>query len=339
MLYVTCYMLYENPMSIIEVKNLSKTYEYYKKQAGLLNSLKSLFRREKLFTDAVKDINFSIQEGEIVGFLGPNGAGKTTTLKMLSGILYPSSGEATVLGHTPWKREKEFQMQFALVMGQKNQLWWDLPAMESFILNKEIYEIPDEQFQKTLNELTELLDIKDILDVPVRKLSLGQRMKAELVAALIHSPKVLFLDEPTIGLDVVSQNNIREFLKEYNKKKKTTIILTSHYMDDVEALCERVVIINYGKIIYDGALKKLTDEYANKKILEITFTEKISVNEIQDLGEVKEHQEKRVVLEVNKTDVKKIASKILNDLPVDDILINEIGVDEVIRNIFTHEKK
>jgi len=287
----------------------------------------------------VKDVNFSIEEGEIVGFLGPNGAGKTTTLKMLSGILYPSGGEATVLGYTPWKRQKKFQMQFALVMGQKNQLWWDLPAMESFILNKEIYEIPDEQFKKTLDELSELLDIKDILDVPVRKLSLGQRMKAELVAALIHSPKVLFLDEPTIGLDVVSQNNIREFLKEYNKKKKTTIILTSHYMDDVVALCERVVIINYGQIIYDGALKSLIDEYANNKILEVTFTEKILLKDLEGMGTVKERQDQRVVLEVPKEKIKKVAAQILNDLPVDDILINEIGVDEVIRNIFTRAKK
>lgn len=326
-------------MSLIEVKNLSKTYEYYKKQAGLMNSLKSLFHREKLFTDAVKDINFSIEEGEIVGFLGPNGAGKTTTLKMLSGILYPSGGEAKVLGFTPWQRQKEFQMQFALVMGQKNQLWWDLPAMESFILNKEIYEVSDEQFKKTLDELSELLDIKDILDVPVRKLSLGQRMKAELVAALIHSPKVLFLDEPTIGLDVVSQNNIRNFLKEYNRTKKTTIILTSHYMEDVEALCERVVIINYGTIIYDGALKKLTDEYANKKILEVTFTEDVKDGAFSKMGLLKENSPQRIVLEIDKTEVKKVASKILNDFPVDDILINEIGVEEVIRNIFTHAKK
>ena len=205
-------------MPIIQVKNLTKTYEYYKKPAGLWNSIKSLFHREKLFAEAVKKINFSINEGELVGFLGPNGAGKTTALKMLSGIIYPTSGEAEVLGFTPWKRQKQFQKQFALVMGQKNQLWWDLPAMESFILNKEIYEVPDKQFKSTLDELVELLDIKDILDVPVRKLSLGQRMKCELVAALLHSPKVLFLDEPTIGLDVVSQNNIREFLKKYNKQ-------------------------------------------------------------------------------------------------------------------------
>ncbi|MDP3043244.1 MAG: ABC transporter ATP-binding protein [bacterium] len=249
-------------MPIIEVKNLSKTYEYYKKQPGLLASVKGLFRREKLYVEAVKEINFNIEEGELVGFLGPNGAGKTTTLKMLSGILYPSGGEARVLGHIPWKRQKEYQKQFALVMGQKNQLWWDLPAMESFILNKEIYEVPDKEFKYNLAELTELLDVKDILDIQVRKLSLGQRMKCELIAALLHKPKVLFLDEPTIGLDVVAQKNTRDFIKKYNKEKKTTIILTSHYMKDISQLCQRVIIIDLGRIIYDGRLDDLIKKYA-----------------------------------------------------------------------------
>mgnify|MGYP001558060038 FL=1 len=322
-------------MPIIQVKNLTKTYEYYKKPAGLWNSIKSLFHREKLFAEAVKKINFSINEGELVGFLGPNGAGKTTALKMLSGIIYPTSGEAEVLGFTPWKRQKQFQKQFALVMGQKNQLWWDLPAMESFILNKEIYEVPDKQFKSTLDELVELLDIKDILDVPVRKLSLGQRMKCELVAALLHSPKVLFLDEPTIGLDVVSQNNIREFLKKYNQQRKTTIILTSHYMEDVEALCERVIIINHGTIGYDGSLKKLLDEHINHKILEVTFTEKMDRASLQNFGEIKEFDPKRVVLEVPKNNAKNVAAQMLQTLPVDDILINEVPIDEVIRKIFS----
>ncbi len=321
-------------MAIIEVKGLSKTYEYYKKQAGLWNSVKSLFHRQKLYTEAVKQIDFTIQEGEMVGFLGPNGAGKTTTLKMLSGILYPTSGEAKVLGFTPWKRQAEFQKQFALVMGQKNQLWWDLPAMESFILNKEIYEIPKKQFEQTLEELTTLLDIKDILDIPVRKLSLGQRMKCELVAALIHSPKVLFLDEPTIGLDVISQNNIREFLKKYNREKKITIVLTSHYMEDVEALCERVIIVNHGNIIYDGGLRKLIDQYVHHKVLEVTFTEPIQNSSLEKLGNIKEKTPQRTVLEVPKTEAKQVAIKLLNDFPVDDILINEVEIDQVIRNVF-----
>ncbi|MFH1286251.1 MAG: ABC transporter ATP-binding protein [Candidatus Magasanikbacteria bacterium] len=325
-------------MPIIEVDNLSKTYEYYKKQAGLWNSVKSLFSREKLFTEAVKSINFSIEKGEIVGFLGPNGAGKTTTLKMLSGILYPTSGEAKVLGHTPSKREKDFQKQFSLVMGQKNQLWWDLPAMESFVLNREIYDVPKKQFNKTVGELTELLDIKDILDVQVRKLSLGQRMKCELVAALLHSPKILFLDEPTIGLDVVSQNNIREFLKEYNKKEKTTVILTSHYMEDVEALCERVIIINHGEIVHDGNLKKLMDDHIDSKLLEVTFKRKVDDGELEKLGTVKERTPQRAVLEIPKENIKHVAAKMLSDLPVDDILINEMEINEVIRRVFEEKK-
>ncbi|NCO05271.1 MAG: ATP-binding cassette domain-containing protein [Candidatus Magasanikbacteria bacterium] len=324
-------------MEIIRVNNLSKTYEYYKKEPGLWNSLKSLVHREKLFTSAVKQVNFSIEEGEFVGFLGPNGAGKTTTLKMLSGILYPTSGEATVLGYTPWKRQAVFQKQFALVMGQKNQLWWDLPAMESFLLNKEIYEVPDEQFHKTLEELTTLLDIKGILDVQVRKLSLGERMKCELVAALLHSPKVLFLDEPTIGLDVISQNNIREFLKKYNKEKKTTIILTSHYMEDVEALCDRVVIINHGELMYDGKLQTLVDKYAVTKQLEVTFTEKVEKSVLSPLGKIKEYTAKRVILEVPKKDARWVAAKMLTTLPVDDILINEADVEEVIRRVFSEK--
>lgn len=322
-------------MPIIEVKNLSKIYEYYKKQPGLVNSLKSLFHREKLFTEAVKNISFTINEGELIGFLGPNGAGKTTTLKMLSGIIYPTGGAASVLGFTPSRRQTAFQKQFALVMGQKNQLWWDLPAMESFILNKEIYEVPDAKFRSTLEELTTLLEIKDILEIPVRKLSLGQRMKCELTAALLHKPRVLFLDEPTIGLDVVSQKNIREFLKKYNRETKTTIILTSHYMEDVEALCDRVVIINHGTLVYDGLLAELLNRYVSEKMLEITFTKPVDRSELAAIGTVKEYSPERVVLSVPKNKTKQTATAILNTLPVDDVLISEVPIDDVIRKIFT----
>jgi len=323
-------------MSIIEVKNLSKVYEYYKKQPGLLASFKGLFKREKLFTEAVKEIDFNIEEGELIGFLGPNGAGKTTTLKMLSGILYPTSGEAKVLGFTPHKRQKEYQKQFALVMGQKNQLWWDLPAMESFILNKEIYEVPDKEFKENLDELVELLDVKDILDVQVRKLSLGQRMKCELVAALLHKPKILFLDEPTIGLDVVAQKNIRDFIKKYNREKKTTIILTSHYMEDIKELCKRVVIIDHGKIIYDGALNDLIIEYATFKVLNITFNDAgVQKEQVEKFGKLQKFNQYSVSIEVEREKVKEVAMAILSsDLPVDDILIDEVDIDEVIRKIF-----
>ncbi len=324
-------------MPIIEVKNLTKRYEYYKKAPGLLASVKSLFHREKLFIEAVKNISFSIEEGELVGFLGPNGAGKTTTLKMLSGILYPTSGDARVLGYKPWERKKQYQKQFSIVMGQKNQLWWDLPAMDSFILNKEIYEVPDKQFHATVDELSALLEIKDILDVQVRKLSLGQRMKCELIAALLHSPKVLFLDEPTIGLDVVSQQKMREFIKTYNTQKKTTILLTSHYMEDVEALCKRVIIIDHGEIRYDGALSDLMDTYVDHKVLTITFTAPVEKKDLEKYGEVHEYAPLRVVLHTTKDEVKKSAAAILTKLPVDDILIDEVPVEDVIRKIFTKE--
>lgn len=322
-------------MPIISIKNLSKTYEYYKKQMGLAASLRGLFFREKLFINAVNKISFDIEEGELVGFLGPNGAGKTTALKMLSGILYPTSGEAEVMGFTPWQRKKKFQKQFGIVFGQKEQLIWDLPAMDSFLLNKEIYEINAKKFHQIVHELAEVLEIKDFLNIPVRKLSLGQRMKCELIAALLHEPKMLFLDEPTLGLDVVAQQKMRQFIKEYNQKRKTTIILTSHYMEDVEALCKRVIIINHGKIIYDGDLQALKDKYATNKILKVTFKESVKVQDLEKFGRIKEFSEKKAVIEVKRKNGTKIASQILNILPVDDILIDEMEIEEIIRKIFT----
>jgi len=328
-------------MPVIQVKNLVKSYEYYKKQPGLWASLKSLFHREKLFAEAVKNISFSINEGELVGFLGPNGAGKTTTLKVLSGILYSNAGEVKVLGYNPYKRQKEYQKQFALVMGQKNQLWWDLPAMESFILNKEIYEVMDEDFKKNLDELVNLLDIKNILDIQVRKLSLGQRMKCELVAALLHKPKVLFLDEPTIGLDVMAQKNIRDFIKKYNQEKKTTIILTSHYMEDISQLCKRVIIINLGEIVYDGELQALINKYAPYKLVTITFNnEGVTKEELENFGEIGEFNPYKASLKISRDCAKEIASQILSShLPVDDILIDEPEIDDIIRKIFQNGAK
>lgn len=321
-------------MNTIHVSELKKTYHVHKKAPGLLNSLKSVVRRQRIAVDAVKGVSFDIEQGEVVGFLGPNGAGKTSTLKMLSGILHPSSGEATVLGHVPWKREKEYQKQFSLVMGQKNQLWWDLPAMDSFYLNKVIYEVPDEQFHKMVEKLSELLDVKDVLHIQVRKLSLGQRMKCELISALLHQPKVLFLDEPTIGLDVVSQQSIREFIREYNAQFKTTVLLTSHYMDDVEALCDRVIIIDKGSMIFDDSLDTLLSSYTTHKILKLTFLEDVTQDDLTKFGKVREWSKRHVVLEIPKKDQREVAKKILGTLPVDDILIDEVDVEEVIRTIF-----
>src|SRR5689334_17468838 len=242
---------------MIEVENLTRIFRTYKKQPGFWGGVKGLFKREFEETAAAKDISFDIAEGEFVGFLGPNGAGKTTTLKMLSGLIYPTSGTARVAGYDPTKRENAYRRLFALVLGQKNQLWWDLPAIESFNLLRAIYSIPEAEFKATLDELIALLDIGKKLNVMVRELSLGERMKMELIAALLHRPRVLFLDEPTIGLDVVSQKAVRNFLREYNRKHRVTILLTSHYMADIKELCERVIVIHKGAKIYDGALSRL----------------------------------------------------------------------------------
>ena len=246
---------------IIIVDHLSKTFRVPHKDPGLKGALKGFFSREYRNVEAVRDISFQIKEGELVGFLGPNGAGKTTTLKMLSGLLHPAAGQASVLGHVPWKRERWFQKRFTMVMGQRTQLWWDLPAWDSFLLNKEIFEIPDDQFQRTVEELSTLLEIKDLLDVPVKKLSLGQRMKAELACSLLHEPAVLLLDEPTIGLDVVMQKKVREFILDYQKRRHATILLTSHNMEDVAELCSRVILINHGQILFDGLLTEIQSRF------------------------------------------------------------------------------
>lgn len=246
----------------IKVKNLKKHYQIFKKPKGLTGSIKSLVKRDYNTVKAVNGISFNIKPGELIGFIGPNGAGKTTTLKVMSGLLYPTSGKVSVLGYQPWDRNPKFQTQISLVMGQKNQLWWDLPAIETFLLNKEIYSISDDQFNTTLNQLVDLLQIKDQLNVQVRKLSLGQRMKMELAASLIHSPKILFLDEPTIGLDVVMQKKVRDFIKQYNQKHKATIILTSHYLKDVQYLCKRIMVIDQGQLRYNGPTSKIVNSIA-----------------------------------------------------------------------------
>src|SRR5262245_55094291 len=256
-------------MPVIEVQGLTKSFRTYKKKQGLTGALKGLFHREHQLTLAVKDVSFAIEEGEFVGFLGPNGAGKTTTLKMLAGLLYPTSGAARVLGYIPWERKDGYRRQFALLLGQKNQLWWDLPARESLDLNAKIYGINPETLERTVREMTELLRVQDKLNVMVRELSLGERMKMELIASLLHQPKVLFLDEPTIGLDVVSQKTVREFLRDYNARHQTTILLTSHYMADIQELCKRVIIIDRGVIFFDGRLSEVLDRFAHFKLVTI----------------------------------------------------------------------
>lgn len=303
-------------MHTIIADNLRKVYSVQKKRTGLSGSIKDLFAPIKEEKVAVKDVSFVIDEGELVGFIGPNGAGKTTTLKMLSGLLYPTSGEVRVIGHDPWKRDYDFLRQISLVMGQKNQLWWDLPAIESFNLAKDIYGIRDSVYKKTLNKLVEMLEIGDVLNVQVRKLSLGQRMKAELVAALIHSPKILFLDEPTIGLDVVMQQSMRNFLKEYNQNSEGSIILTSHYMDDVKELCKRVIIIDQGSILYDGLLSDVIAKFSQHKIIEVITPSGTTTHKVL------------------RAQVAEKAADLLKDPGVVDINIKEVEIEDVIRQVF-----
>ncbi len=321
--------------SIISIKNLKKYYSVYQKEPGLMGSFKSLFKRKYSQVKAVDDISFEIEEGELIGFIGPNGAGKTTTLKVLSGLLYPTSGKVSVLGFTPYQRKKEYLKQIALVMGQKNQLWWDLPAMETFLLNKEIYEVSKEKFGQVLNDLSNLLDVKDLLKVQVRKLSLGERMKCELIAALIHSPKVLFLDEPTIGLDVVMQKKLREFIKGYNQEYKSTIILTSHYMKDVEALCKRVIVINHGTILFDGLLSDLIKKHAPYKTVTVVLQDQVDVKKLENLGELKKYEFPELVLNVHGDKLNWVVDKLLKNFKIEDLNIEDPEIEDVIREVFT----
>jgi len=322
-------------MAIIEVNHLKKYYQVHKKEPGLTGSIRSLFHRKYEDVKAVDNISFEIKEGELVGFIGPNGAGKTTTLKCLSGLLYPTSGKVSVLGFNPWDRKYPFLKQISLVMGQKNQLWWDLPAIESFILNREIYEIPKKQYEETLEELVSLLEVKEVLKIQVRKLSLGQRMKCELIAALLHSPKVLFLDEPTIGLDVVMQKKMRDFIKEYNRRKNSTIILTSHYMGDVKELCKRIIIIDKGKIVFDGDLQEIVDKYADHKILSIVFSKEIDPKKLEKIGLVKDYDFPRATISIKREAASLAAAELLQHFPVADLNVEEVPIEEIIREVFT----
>src|SRR4051812_47205656 len=317
----------------IEVQGLTKTYRTYKKAPGFRGAVRGLFKREYETTDAAKDIRFTVEEGELVGFLGPNGAGKTTTLKMLAGLLYPTSGTARVLGYVPWERRDGYRRQFALLLGQKNQLWWDIPARESLELNSKIYGIPPDQFQRSVAEMTEMLDCKDKLGVMVRELSLGERMKMELIASLLHQPKVLFLDEPTIGLDVVSQKTVRNFLREHNARRKTTILLTSHYMADIQELCERVIIIDHGKLFFDGKLNEIIDRFADFKIVTIQTEPGAPVNPsvLADCGEVVEQTPAHIKLKVKRDRVIPVCKQLLDAVAVKDIDIQEVPIEDIIR--------
>ena len=325
----------------IEVAGLTKAFRTYKKQPGFSGALRGLFRRAYEQTLAVKDVSFRVEPGELVGFLGPNGAGKTTTLKMLSGLLYPTGGSAQVLGYVPWERDDGYRRQFALLLGQKNQLWWDLPARESFELNAQIYGIPAPVMERRVAGMSELLAVRDKLDVSVRELSLGERMKMELIASLLHEPKVLFLDEPTIGLDVVSQKTVREFLREHNTTRKTTILLTSHYMADIQELCKRVIIIDHGSIFFDGRLSDVVDRFADSKLVTIQChgAADCSAADLSKFGEVVEQNPGCIQFKVKRERVIPVCKALLDQLPVTDIDIQEVPIEEVIRRIFARKEE
>jgi viologen exporter family transport system ATP-binding protein len=323
-------------MPIIEISGLTKSYRVYQKKEGLLASVRGLFRRQHRTVEAVRGIDLAVEQGEFVAFLGPNGAGKTTTLKLLSGVITPTSGTAHVMGHIPWKRENAYRRRFALVMGQKNQLWWDLPAQESFRLHQQIYQIEPERFERTRDELVDLLGVRELLKQPVRELSLGERMKMELTAALLHSPEVLFLDEPTIGLDVIAQHNIQAFLRHYQQLRRITILLTSHYMKDVAALCRRVVIIAQGRIMYDGSLSGIIDRFSGHKVLTLLFAHENGVSgSLNRFGEVLEEQPPKVKLRVPRRAVPEVLAAILAQHAIEDVSVEDPPLEEVIAEMFS----
>ena len=330
-------MVNRNSGSIVHIQGLSKTYVVNQQEAGTSATVQGIFHRKKIEVHAVEDISFDMAPGEIVGFLGPNGAGKTTTLKMLSGLLYPTKGIVTVLGHTPSKREKSFLRQITLVMGQRNQLIWDIPSIHSFELNRVIYRIPLDDYQRILKELTELLELGPLLTKPVRNLSLGERMKCEIAAALLHRPQVVFLDEPTIGLDVTMQRRIRAFIAEYNKRFDATVLMTSHYMADVEALCKRVIVIHHGHLLFDGELALLLQKFTSHKTIVIQLGEcQVDLN---TYGEVLSCEDGRYTLRVPKAETARITERLLADLPVVDLLVEDPPIEEVIDRAFTEWNK
>ncbi|MCC7119142.1 MAG: ABC transporter ATP-binding protein [Anaerolineales bacterium] len=319
----------------ISVNQLSKTYQVPEREGGFGAAVRSFFKRKYKDVKAVQTVDFKIEQGEVVGFLGPNGAGKTTTLKMLSGLLHPTNGTANVLGFTPWELKPEYLRAMTLVMGQRNRLSWDIPAADSFLLNQAIYRIPDDEYKSTYKELDEMLELEPLMKKPVRNLSLGERMKCEIAAGLLHRPKVLFLDEPTIGLDITGQTRIREFLREYNKRTGATIILTSHYMADVTALCERIIIIHHGQLKYDGGINTLSKKIAPFKVIGVSL-ENADAYDLSQYGEPVHSAEdaEKQFIQVKADETTRITSKLLADLPIRDITISDPPIEDVIEQAF-----
>lgn len=321
-------------MPIIVAENLSKVYPVAVKEPGLKGTLLHLVRRKYLPVQAVQEVSFEIQPGEVVGFLGPNGAGKTTTLKMLTGLIHPSAGRVSVAGHVPFRREVDFLHKITLVMGQKQQLLWDIPALDSLKINAAVYGIPDQEFRRRVGELVEMLSLKEKLTQPVRKLSLGERMKAELLAALLHRPQVLFLDEPTLGLDVNAQVAVRQFLREYNQRYDATVLLTSHYMADITALCQRVLLIYEGRLIYDGSLEGLVEHFAPYREVKLELAHPLPETKLLLYGELKAVEGKMVRFLVRRDQLTRTVSRILAELDVIDLTVTEQPVEEVIGRVF-----
>jgi ABC-2 type transport system ATP-binding protein len=324
----------------VHVDDLRKTFSVPVREAGLVAAAKSLVRRESREINAVAGVSFEIEAGEVVGFLGPNGAGKTTTLKMLSGLLYPTAGEALVLGHVPSRRERPFLRQITMVMGNRNQLQWDLPALDSFELIRAIYRLDPADFRKTRDDFVDLLDLGALVNKPVRNLSLGERMKMEFVAALLHKPIVLFLDEPTLGLDVTMQKRIRSFVAEYNRRYGATVLLTSHYMADVQALCKRVIVIHHGRLLFDGGLSELATRFNATKTIGVMLRDGlVDAAALSVYGEVMDSDDDdRVLLRVPRTEAPDVATRLLRDLPVADLTIEDPPIDDVIEQVFATAK-
>ncbi len=321
-------------MPAISVDNLKKTYEISEHDEGFWGAAKGLFQRRRRKVEAVKGVSFSIEPGELVAFLGPNGAGKTTTLKMLSGLLYPTGGKVTVLGQNPFEKKPDFLHRFSFVMGQRHQLWWELPALDTFRLNAAVFELDDARFKRRLKELDEMLGLDPLWHTPVKKMSLGQRMKMELACSLIHEPELLLLDEPTIGLDVVMQKTLRDFIGRLNQEKKTTVLLTSHNMDDIESLCRRVIVIHHGTLLFDGDLPDLVNRFAPSKRVTAVLEKAVVRGGLEEYGTLVDRSDDRIVWEVPRTQISKRVATILQELPVKDLSVEEMPLEDVVRHIF-----